>query len=158
MCQHPFLYRPIMTTLFEYRLHWLSHYHNESFCDAVLAAVAVLSIAGPVVFLTVELSLFLIVPLTQDTATFTAPMMRGGKQRRGPVKVRSDRKLRMQSKVTVTVKKTKQPKLLKHKQQWNTAIFPTGIVMKGCFITYHKLLCFHISFAALKNWLLIWRH
>lgn len=104
-----------MTTLFQYCLHWLSHYHNESFCDAVLAAVAVLSIAGPVVFLTIELSLSLVVPVTQDTATFTAPTMRGGKQRRGLVKVHSDRKLKMQSKVTVadifnTVKTKKKKK------------------------------------------------
>lgn len=98
-----------MTVLFQYCLHWLSHYHNKSFCDAVLAAVAVLSIAGPVVSLTVELSLSLIVPVTQDTATFTAPMMRGGKQR-------SDRKVRMQSKVTVAdilnTVKTKEKTLL----------------------------------------------
>lgn len=36
--------------------------------------MAVLPIAGPVVFLTVELSLSFIVPVGQDTAAFTAPI------------------------------------------------------------------------------------
>lgn len=35
--------------------------------------MAVLSITGPVVLLTVELSLSFIVPVRQDTATFTTP-------------------------------------------------------------------------------------
>lgn len=54
----------------------MSFYHNESFCDGLLAAVAVLSITGPVVFLTVELSFSFIVPVRQDTATFTTPKIK----------------------------------------------------------------------------------
>lgn len=50
-----------------------SCYHNKSFSDGLLAAVAVLPITGPVVFLTVELPVSFIVPVWEDTATFTTP-------------------------------------------------------------------------------------
>lgn len=38
--------------------------------------MAVLSITGPVVFLTVELSFSFIVPVRQDTVTFTTPKIK----------------------------------------------------------------------------------
>lgn len=52
--------------------NFLRH-HNKSGGDGFLASVAVLPIAGPVVLLTVELSLSFIVPVRQNAATFTAP-------------------------------------------------------------------------------------
>lgn len=44
-----------------------------------------LSVTGPVVLLTVELSLSFIVPVRQDTATFTTPTKKreAGKRERG---------------------------------------------------------------------------
>lgn len=61
----------------------LSCYHNQSCCDGLFAAVAVFSITGPVVLLTVELSLSFIVPVRQDAATFTTPREKweSGKER-----------------------------------------------------------------------------
>lgn len=61
--------------------HFNDH-HNESCCDGLPAAVAVLSITGPVVLLTVELSLSFIVPVRQDTATFTTPTVKRETERR----------------------------------------------------------------------------
>lgn len=48
-------------------------YHYKSIGDGLLATMAVFPKTGPVVLLAVKLSLFFIVPVTQDTATFTAP-------------------------------------------------------------------------------------
>lgn len=48
-------------------------YHYESGGDGFLATMAVLPKMGPVVLLAVKLFLSFIVPVRQDTATFTAP-------------------------------------------------------------------------------------
>lgn len=47
-------------------------YHYESSVDGLLATMAVFPETGPVVLLAVQLSLFFIIPVRQDTATFTA--------------------------------------------------------------------------------------
>lgn len=47
-------------------------YHYESSVDGLLATMAVFPETGPVVLLAVQLSLFFIVPVREDTATFTA--------------------------------------------------------------------------------------
>lgn len=51
-------------------------YHNESSGDGLLATMAVFPKTGPVVLLAEKLALSFIVPVRQDTATFTAPEAR----------------------------------------------------------------------------------
>lgn len=51
----------------------LDCYHYEPSGDGVLATMTVFPKAGPVVLLAVKLSFSFIVPVRQDTATFTAP-------------------------------------------------------------------------------------
>lgn len=61
-------------------------YHNESGGDGLLATMAVFPKTGPVVLLAEKLPLSLIVPVRQDTATFTAPEAQGEVVSNGMVK------------------------------------------------------------------------
>lgn len=53
-------------------------YHDESSGDGLLATVAVFPETGPVVLLAEKLALSFVVPVRQDTATFTAPEAQEG--------------------------------------------------------------------------------
>lgn len=63
-----------MQLFFVQQLHsvFTDCYHYESSVDGLLATMAVFPETGPVVLLAVQLSIFFIVPVRQDTATFTA--------------------------------------------------------------------------------------
>lgn len=69
------LANPKTNTFIFWQLHsiFTDCHHYESGGDGLLATMAVFPKTGPVVLLAVRLSLSFIVPVRQDTATFTAP-------------------------------------------------------------------------------------
>lgn len=63
--------------------------------------MAVLTISSPVVLLTVELSISLIVPVRQDTATLTTPEIKREAGTRGMVKKKLDSRKSEQDKMQI---------------------------------------------------------